>query len=179
VKGPTIGVVLAWGQWHLCRRTPLILFENVPEFPVDLLRALLGHVYKIYTFYLSPADVGIEFLSRLRLFVWMVFEGVLSPSRALLLVICHVGKIFYVIQLSKFALVLKVSWGLGCLMYDVHDVLDLVKKDLVVRRRQISPNLPVRAALLATADELREYELHLAKARHLAKWAMFATIDCK
>jgi site-specific DNA-cytosine methylase len=72
VEGPTIGVLLCICHWHLERETPLVLLENVPDFRTELVFALMQHKYYIVVIYLSPKNVGAEFLSRERVFIWMV-----------------------------------------------------------------------------------------------------------
>jgi site-specific DNA-cytosine methylase len=72
VDGKTFKVLLSWCQWHLMKGTKMLFFENVSQFPLDLLRALMGHRYMIHAFLLSPEDAAVDNLSRKRLMVWMV-----------------------------------------------------------------------------------------------------------
>lgn len=75
VAGPTFPVLLALISWHRQRKTKLVFLENVPEFPVMILTQLAGDMYEIHPFYLEPADVGCEQLSRMRVFILMILRG--------------------------------------------------------------------------------------------------------
>ena len=56
-------------------RTKVVMLENVPEFPLPVLEALVADMYTVHAFYLSPADVACEFLSRKRLFMLLLLRG--------------------------------------------------------------------------------------------------------
>lgn len=75
VNGPTFPVLLALCSWHRQRGTEVVLLENVPEFPIQVLTCLMGDMYEIYPFYLEPADAGADYLSRMRVFVLLVRKG--------------------------------------------------------------------------------------------------------
>ncbi len=66
---------------------------------------------------------------------------------------------------------LKVSFvhcpcspGVAYLAYDAHAVLDVVTDRIKAARRAVCAHLPVRACLLATAEEIRQAEIQLAQA---------------
>jgi len=53
---------------------PLILHENVPLYPLQLLQQHLGGVYHLYTFLVSPADAGFSLQSRRRRYTMLVHK---------------------------------------------------------------------------------------------------------
>ena len=81
VFGPTFTVPLTLCAWHRSRRTKIVFMENVPEFEVSVLEHLMGDLFTIHVFYLEPADVGREDLSRMRLLVMMLLKGALVMLR--------------------------------------------------------------------------------------------------
>ena len=60
----------------------MVLLENVPEFCVEILRALVGDLYEIVAFYIEPADAGCEYLSRMRAFILMYLRGQLNYQKS-------------------------------------------------------------------------------------------------
>ena len=52
-----------------------MLLENVPEFPIEILKALVSDMYEIIPFYIEPSDAGCEYLSRMRVFILMYLRG--------------------------------------------------------------------------------------------------------
>ena len=82
ILGATFPVLLALLSWHRQRRTRVVLLENVPEFSVDILKALVSDLYEILPFYVEPSDAGCEHLSRMRVFILMYLRGqLLSKSQ--------------------------------------------------------------------------------------------------
>ena len=78
IYGESFAILLCLIAWHRAVRTRLVLLENVPQFSLSVLEALAGDVYTIHAFYISPADVGFEVLSRKRLFMLLLLRGHLS-----------------------------------------------------------------------------------------------------
>ena len=75
VDGPTMAVFWAWAR--LQRANPalrVIVFENVPEFPVWLLEACFADEFHLHPFLLAPALVGFSLIRRERLYVLMVHK---------------------------------------------------------------------------------------------------------
>lgn len=58
-----------------------MLLENVPEFPIDILKTLVGDMYEIVPFYVEPSDAGCDYLSRMRVFILMILRGQLLLLR--------------------------------------------------------------------------------------------------
>jgi len=75
VHGSSFPALLALCAWHRQRRTKLALLENVPEFPISVLEALMGDLYVVKPFYMEPSDSGCEFLSRMRVFILLMLRG--------------------------------------------------------------------------------------------------------
>ena len=75
VHGKTFIVILGLLAYHRSRRTRLLFMENVPEFPIEVIRLLMGDLYDVHHFYVSPADAGFEFLNRMRLFMFCILRG--------------------------------------------------------------------------------------------------------
>ena len=75
LAGSTLPVLLCLLAWHRQMRTRIICLENVPAFNVSIVEALVGDVYTVYSFYLSPSDVAFEVLSRQRLFLLLLLRG--------------------------------------------------------------------------------------------------------
>ena len=75
ILGPTFPVLLSLLSWHRASRTRILFLENVPEFPLLILEALMGDLFTVHPFYLSPEDVACEFLSRKRVFLMLLLRG--------------------------------------------------------------------------------------------------------
>jgi site-specific DNA-cytosine methylase len=75
VHGPTFVVLLALVSWYRQSRPRIVFLENVPEFDVNVLEALLSDLYELHCFYLQPSDIACEHLSRMRLFVVCLLRG--------------------------------------------------------------------------------------------------------
>lgn len=73
-QGPTILVHLAWARKMLFEQPALILHENVPLYPAELLQQHLGEVYHLYAFLVSPADAGFSLQSRRRQYTMLVHK---------------------------------------------------------------------------------------------------------
>ena len=73
-QGPTLLVHLAWARKMLLEQPALILHENVPLYPAELLEEHLGAVYHLYTFLVSPADAGFSLQSRRRRYTILVHK---------------------------------------------------------------------------------------------------------
>lgn len=76
VAGPTFVVLLALIAWYRASNPYIVILENVPEFDTSVLDYLLSDLYELHFFYLSPADFGCEYLSRMRLFVLGLRRGI-------------------------------------------------------------------------------------------------------
>ena len=75
MAGPTFPVLVCLLAWHRASRTKIVFLENVPSFPISTIEALMGDLYTCYFFYLSPSDVGCEYLSRQRVFIMLLLRG--------------------------------------------------------------------------------------------------------
>ena len=75
IFGAYFGVLVALVQWHRCKRTKIIILENVPEFDESVLRHLMSDLWDIHFFYISPSDVGCAYLSRMRVFILCLLRG--------------------------------------------------------------------------------------------------------
>ena len=75
ILGPTFPVLLSLLAWHRAARTKIVFLENVPEFPVLILEALMVDLFTVHPFYLSPEDVACEYLSRKRVFIMLLLRG--------------------------------------------------------------------------------------------------------
>lgn len=73
-QGPTILIHLAWARKMLFEQPALILHENVPLYPPELLQEHLGGVYHLYTFLVSPADAGFSLQSRRRRYTMLIHK---------------------------------------------------------------------------------------------------------
>ena len=73
-QGPTILVHLAWARKMLHEQPALILHENVPLYPAQLLQQHLGAIYNLYTFLVSPSDAGFTLQSRRRQYTMLVHK---------------------------------------------------------------------------------------------------------
>ena len=73
--GPTLPVLLALLHWHRQRRTKLVFLENVPEFPIAVVKFLMEDMYDVQHFYMKPADACCEYLSRMRIFIVLMLRG--------------------------------------------------------------------------------------------------------
>ena len=73
-QGPTILVHLAWARKMLHEQPALILHENVPLYPAQLLQQHLGAIYNLYTFLVSPSDAGFTLQSRRRQHTMLVHK---------------------------------------------------------------------------------------------------------
>jgi hypothetical protein len=80
IEGPTFAIFLTWVHHHRTFKTLLMFFENVPEFPVAMMEALLGDLYFLYWFYICPADAAFELLSRSRLVIYFVLRGLFAET---------------------------------------------------------------------------------------------------
>ena len=70
-RGPNFYGLVAWMSWHLQVQTPLIIFENVSGFDVELLTRMAGS-YDIFMQRLGPEDVGWPCCRRPRMYVALV-----------------------------------------------------------------------------------------------------------
>ncbi len=68
IHGPQWPVFLAWASVILAQHVPLVVHENVPQFMVEALQALMQHQYWVYTFLVDCEDVGFRLISRKRRF---------------------------------------------------------------------------------------------------------------
>ena len=75
IHGPTFPVLLTLLQWHRQRRTKLVFLENVPEFPIAVVKSLMEDMYDVKHFYMKPADSCCEYLSRMRIFIVLMLKG--------------------------------------------------------------------------------------------------------
>jgi len=73
-QGPTLLVHLAWARKMSEEQPPLILHENVPQYPTPLLEQHLGGWYHLYTMLVSPADAGFALQSRRRRYTMLVHK---------------------------------------------------------------------------------------------------------
>ena len=72
---PDIVLFLAWCRLLLSRRTPVAIHENVVGFDIDLLRALVGHLYDIWILPVSPEHAGFAFIRRPRRYYVLLLRG--------------------------------------------------------------------------------------------------------
>jgi site-specific DNA-cytosine methylase len=170
VEGPSIMVFLSWSKYHRSMKTKLLFLENVPELPIMFILVLMSDLYYVYWFYIDPADVQFENLSRMRLLVWMILKGFLVAVESLILCLCVCCCNLYVVAFCVCFAVPNPERGSGALTHDVYDVLQCVVDTLKEARHAVSDKLPLRACLLASADELRQEELQLAKARDIKEY---------
>jgi len=86
-EGNTMIVFFAWVCSILFLLPLVVLHENVPRFPVELLKDFLGHRYGIRTFVVAAEDHGFELISRRRRYtiLWLLSEVELQldPSEVL------------------------------------------------------------------------------------------------
>ena len=73
LSGPTLLPFLCWSRSILQSSTlRLVVFENVKEFPLELLEMMFSEHFHLYPFLLSPADFGFSLVRRQRRYVLMV-----------------------------------------------------------------------------------------------------------
>ena len=71
IHGPQWPVLLAWVNLMLALHVPVIVHENVPQFLVESLLALVQHQYHVFTFLVDCASLGFQLISRKRRFTIM------------------------------------------------------------------------------------------------------------
>lgn len=69
--GPQMKVFLMWCAIILAKAVPIVVHENVPQFPVSLLEAYLGQAYHVFSFVGDCADMGFGHVSRKRRYTVM------------------------------------------------------------------------------------------------------------
>jgi site-specific DNA-cytosine methylase len=72
IEGETMEVFMAHARWAIVSGIKILLIENVPQLPLELIEDLYGADFNIYSFILDPSDAGFEMLSRKRQFILLV-----------------------------------------------------------------------------------------------------------
>ena len=75
IHGKTFIVLLCLLAWHRSTGTRIVCLENVVQFPLRVLEALMSDLYEIYPFQVETADSGCEHVSRRRLFILLLRRG--------------------------------------------------------------------------------------------------------
>ena len=75
VAGPHMPILLAWCSAIAARAVPIVVHENVPQFPVELLHGLLGHAYYIVPIIVDCSDLGFRLIRRTRRYTLMFHKA--------------------------------------------------------------------------------------------------------
>ena len=67
-KGKTFPVFLCLIAWHRCCKTPIVCLENVVQFPLEVLLAVVSDLYEVHVFEMDTWDSACEHVSRRRVF---------------------------------------------------------------------------------------------------------------
>ena len=89
--GPTVPYYLIWLAMRLLLREFWVLFENVPQFPTELLSKYLGHIYDISEVLLCPTQLGSR-VKRPRKFILLTLKLACHISRPLSLLPTMFGR---------------------------------------------------------------------------------------
>ena len=73
--GPTMLVFLAWARKHRHWGTPVLILENVPQFPLQLVEANFGDLYRVYVFPIMAETCGFGLIRRHRRYFVLLRRG--------------------------------------------------------------------------------------------------------
>ncbi|CAE6950181.1 unnamed protein product [Symbiodinium sp. CCMP2456] len=76
--GRFVPVYMVWAKKHRHLRTPLLIIENTPDMPMDMIGHLLSTDYHLHQLFVDPADVGHAGVSRARTYVFCAHKQTCS-----------------------------------------------------------------------------------------------------
>ena len=155
--GPQWRVFMAWVTMILGMALPIVLHENVPQFPPALLHEFLGHIYIIYTMVVDCEHIGFRVISRKRRYSILYHRHKVTVTANPVDVYWHLARTLRpAIETTAFAIP-------DCFLADSMEIESEIR-DLCAARRVVLAAAMQNMALLLTGPEL------LRLAEYLKLW---------
>ena len=84
IQGKTFPVFLCLIAWRRCCKTPIVCLENVVQFPLEVLLAVVSDLYEVHVFEMDTWDSACEHVSRRRVFFLLLLRGIAGLCERLL-----------------------------------------------------------------------------------------------
>lgn len=175
--GPQMKVFLAWVALVLTFAVPIVVHENVPQFPVEVLESYLGHAYIIFSMVVDCSDVGFRLMSRKRRYSFLY-------HRQHVRIMCNPVLLYQQIQNAFLPLLPHLAWKIqDCFLADFTEVASEIA-DLCTARCVSLCQAVENMQLLLTPHELERLRSYLrlwaqrfGLPAHFYAWAVFNLAD--